>query len=313
MQIAAVDGGHGDAVLIGVDAVVLRANGNIAAVDGQVQLGVQALVFSGDAQRAGTVDVHGHVGVDRAVLLPQLLFPFGVLVDFGDIGAGDGAPAVLCQNQISPGVGGIHGGLGGFRVPATVALIDVPEKNGGGDGAGDVRAVQNQLHHCVWVGRGVLAQVDANLPSAELAAETVSAGGGDVHHGVRLRLLGGVHVGFAARTVGVAAFVGGFFFVIDNIVGGIDRVGLPAAVYGQTVVGEGDDRLTVKAGGVDRRFGDGYGCGFRCGFRRGGGLHRSSGFHRGCRGGRAACQQQGGEQQRDDFLHSVPSFMGICS
>ena len=52
VESAAVDGGDGYPVLVGVNAVVLGGNGDIAAVDGEVELAVKPLVGSGDVQLA---------------------------------------------------------------------------------------------------------------------------------------------------------------------------------------------------------------------------------------------------------------------
>ena len=138
---AAVDGGDGNIVLVGVDAVVAGADDDIAAVDGQVQLGIQTLVFRVQFQTAGASNIHGHIGIDGTVLLPQLLFAFFVLIDLGYIGAVDGIFAFRGQNQIGTGGGGIHIRAGGIRIPVAVALVDIQKHNGRGHGAGDIHAV----------------------------------------------------------------------------------------------------------------------------------------------------------------------------
>ena len=155
IQAAAVDGGDGHAVLVGVDAVVSREDIDIAAVDGQVQLTVQSLVLREDVQNAGAcrspVHIHGHFGVKGAIIFVELFAvrhgcPILVehhavrLVDAGHIGAGDVIRRAVGDDDIGAGGGGIHLFHGGLRVGGA-ALIDVVEDDGGRHGAGDVRAV----------------------------------------------------------------------------------------------------------------------------------------------------------------------------
>ena len=61
---AGVDCGDGNTVLVSVDTVVLRDDGDVAAVEREVQLRVEALVVGRDVEYARAVllafDVHGH-------------------------------------------------------------------------------------------------------------------------------------------------------------------------------------------------------------------------------------------------------------
>ena len=52
IHMTCVDGGDGNAVLVGVDAVVAAADIDLAAVDGQMQFGVKPLVFRVNVQSA---------------------------------------------------------------------------------------------------------------------------------------------------------------------------------------------------------------------------------------------------------------------
>src|SRR5699024_5750520 len=73
VQTSAVDGGDGHIILIGVDAVVAGGDIDGAAVDGEMEFRVQAIVVGGDVQHAGAilaaVHVHAHLGVEGAVVL----------------------------------------------------------------------------------------------------------------------------------------------------------------------------------------------------------------------------------------------------
>ena len=72
-QISADNSGDRNTVFIGIDTVILRCDGNIAAVYRQMQLGVQPLVFSIDDQRTFAIDVHGHFAVKGTVIFMQLV------------------------------------------------------------------------------------------------------------------------------------------------------------------------------------------------------------------------------------------------
>ena len=300
MEGTCVDGGDGNTVLIGVDAVVAGADVDIAAVDGEMQLGIQALIFGGEIQSAGAVDVQGHIGIQGAVLLPQLFLTFFVLVDLRHIGTADGVFAL--QDQVGTGGGGVHRGGGGVHGPVPVAFVDVQKQDGGGHGAGDVRIVQDQFHHGILVVTGIFPQVDADLSGGELAGNPVSAGEGDVHHGVGGGLVGAVLVGIGALAVGVAAVVGIPVLVVDNVVGdvhpsvsGIRRV-YGQVTYGDAVVGQGNDGLGVKTGHIGdlrvHRVGDG-------------GVSRAAAFGGiRCWIGAAAAEQGEDQQDREPFFHN---------
>ncbi len=234
MDDAAVDGGNGNAVLIGVDAIIHGTDVDGAAIDGQVKLRIQTLVFGGQVQRAGAEHVHGHIGIESAVLLPQLLFAGLVLVDSGNVGAEDGILAL--QNQIGTGSGGIDRGRSGIRGPVAVAFVNIQEQNGGGNGAGDVRIVQNQLHYGGFIVTGILAKINPKLTGRQRSADTVGTGGGDIHNGMGGGLFGGVLILSGSLTVGIAAVVGIPVLVIDNIPGGKDGVRFGAAVYQNAVI-----------------------------------------------------------------------------
>ena len=87
MDITAVDGGDRHTVFIGVDAVIIGTDGNIAAIDSQVQLGIQAFVIGSQIQLARSKDIHGHIGVDSTILLPQFLLSFFFFENLGNMGA----------------------------------------------------------------------------------------------------------------------------------------------------------------------------------------------------------------------------------
>ena len=258
VQAAAVDGGDGHVVLIGVDAVVAGGDVDGAAVDGEMELRVQALVVGGDVQHTGAglaaVHIHAHLGVEGAVILVELLavhhfcavlteFHGVRVVDPGHVGAGDVVDGAVGDENVGAGGGGVHG-LGGGVLVIAAALIDVVEDHRRGHAAGDVHAVQDQRHHRRWVLLRVLSQVHGDLPGGEGAAEDVSTGLGDVDHCVGRRLVGGVGVGLGALAVGeVAARL-----IADDVMGGIDG--------GRLVVG---DRLTVHGDAVVRQDdGDGF-------------------------------------------------------
>ena len=227
-QCACIDGGDGNIVFVGVDAVVAGQNGDVTTVDGQVQLGVQTLVVRVQGQLAGAIDVHGHIGIDGAVLLPQLLCAVLILVDLGHIGAGDGV--FTLEDQVGTGSRSIHIRFGGVFAPVAVALIDIHEENSGGYGAGDVCVVQNQFHQGIFIVIGIVTQINADLTCGEFAGDPVGAGCGDIDHIMLFGLFCGALISGGAFAVGIAAFVGVFVFVVDDIVGGKD---------GQTV-GAGD-------------------------------------------------------------------------
>ena len=90
MQIAAVNSGYGYIVLVGVDAVVPGLYIDAAAVDGEVALAAESLVFGGDIELACperlTADVHRALGVEGAVIFMQLAGST-FLIDFGNIRA----------------------------------------------------------------------------------------------------------------------------------------------------------------------------------------------------------------------------------
>ena len=79
-QIAAVDGGDGNAIFVGIDAIVAGVYENVAAIDGQVQFTVQTFVFGADIQDAGVFraakNIHRPSGVKRAVVFVQFIGVF---------------------------------------------------------------------------------------------------------------------------------------------------------------------------------------------------------------------------------------------
>ena len=233
IQGAAVDGGDGHAVLAGVDAVVSGQDVDIAAIDGQVQFRIQALVLRRDVQHAGTqgaaVHIHGHLGIQGAVVLVELLGLFhrravivqghGLrLVDLGHIGAGDAVFRAVGDDDVGSRRCGVHGLTGCFRIVGT-ALIDPVENDGRGHGAGDVHTVQNQCHHGVRIGLCVLPQVHGHLSRREGAAEGIGAGFGDVDHRVGIGLLLAVGVRFGTSAIGEVLAV----LVVYDIPGSIHR------------------------------------------------------------------------------------------
>ena len=222
VQLTAPNGCDGNTVFVGIDAVIVRTDGNLAAVNGQMQLGVQTFIFCPDIQTAGSVDIHGHIGVYSAVLLDLLLFAFLILVDFGHIGTGDRIDAVVCQNQVCAGGGGVHVSFGSLNRPVSIAFIDISEKNGRGDGTGDICAVQNQIDYRIGILIGILAQVDADLALVQSAGNSIVAGGGDIDYKVLGGFFGGVHILCASIAVGISAFIMSSAFVVDDITADVD-------------------------------------------------------------------------------------------
>ena len=262
VQIAAVDGGDGDIVLVGVDAVVVGEDADVAAVHGQVQLGVEALVVGVDGQHAGAfllrAHVHGHAGVEGAVILVLFLLALLVLVDAGDMAAGDGVDAAVGDDHVRARLGGVHLGGSGLHRPRIVALVHVAEEDRRGHGAGDIEVVQDQRHHGGGVGLRLVAQVYVDLALAQLARDAVGAGGGDVDHRVSGGLLGGVLLAVSALAVGQAAVVGIAILVVDDVMGeghGAFAALHALAVEGDGLVGEHQEHLlrAFRQGGGEER------------------------------------------------------------
>ena len=130
-QRTAVDGCDGYTVLIGIDTVIPGQNVNISAVDRQVQLRIQTLVVRHDLQRTrsglAAADVHGHLGVQRTIVLMEFL---GLLhrrtvriqryalrlVDFRHMRACDAVFRTVCSHNVRAGGGGIHRLRGGLHI-----------------------------------------------------------------------------------------------------------------------------------------------------------------------------------------------------
>ena len=200
IQFAAVHGADGDVVLIGVDAVVAGFDIDDAAVQAQVQLGIEALVLRIDVQHTVALfaaeDVHRHLGIERAVILVQLLgilylgavlgqFHGTGLVNARHIGAVDRVGRAVRDDDICARLGGIHGHRGGILV-GLAGLIHAVENHARRHGAGDVHAVQNQRHNGVRIFLCILAQINGHLSCRQLAAQFIGAGFGDVHYGMRI-------------------------------------------------------------------------------------------------------------------------------
>ena len=104
---------------------------NISAVDRQVQLRIQTLVVRHDLQRTrsglAAADVHGHLGVQRTIVLMEFL---GLLhrrtvriqryalrlVDFRHMRACDAVFRTVCNHNVRAGGGGIHRLRGGLHI-----------------------------------------------------------------------------------------------------------------------------------------------------------------------------------------------------
>ena len=265
MDTAPVDGGDGDTVLVGIDAVVIRTDGKLAAIDGQMQLRIQAFIIRCQIQLAGAEDIHGHIGINGAVLLPQLLFALFILEDLGHVGAGDGV--VSLQDQIGAGFVRIHLSICGLRRPIAVAFISVPEKNSRRNGTCDVRIGEDQFHHSVFILIGRFSQIYPDLTGGEFTADAVSARSRDVHNGVSIGFLRTVLFPRLALSIGIAAFIGILIFIVDDVMGGIDSVRLPCSVYGNALIGQLHFRNGVKAGFVQYFPGNRNLQGFRLRFR----------------------------------------------
>ena len=254
IQRAAVDGGDGNVIFVGVDAVVAGADFDITAVDGQMQLGIQPLVGGIDIQvavcKCAVANVHGHSGIHGAVIFMQLLGIQNLcavfiehhrvrLVDLSNIAAAYGASCSVGEDDVGTGLGGVYIGTGqGFRLAA--AFVNIVENDGGGDGAGDGRVHQHQIYFCAGIFVGFFAQIHGDLALAELAAEDVLAGLRDMHHGVGGGLLGAVGIGFSTFAVGKV--VTGF--VVNNVIGDIHGLGAVGgscnAVHGDAAVTQDD-------------------------------------------------------------------------
>ena len=91
MQRSSVDGSYGDAVFIGIDAVVHTFDRDDAAVDREMQFTVKPLVLGNNIQNAvaffSARNVHRHFGIKRAVIFMQF-FRGAFFIDPCDIRAG---------------------------------------------------------------------------------------------------------------------------------------------------------------------------------------------------------------------------------
>ncbi len=275
LQGAAGDGGDGDPVLVGVDAVVLGLDVEEAPLDAEMEFGVQALIVRGDGEHSGAVllpgDHHGGGGVEGPVILCQLVLG-AVLVDAGHVGAGDGVGAAVGQNHPGAGVGGVHlgggavglllgagghsGGRGGVvpllpGQPGLVTFVDLVEDHRRGHRAGDVRPVQYQGDLGVRTVPGPLPQVDGQLAGVQGAGDPVDAGLLDGHHRVGLGLFRRVPVLGGALPVGLPAVVGVPVLIVEDVVGEGDRPRLRqgTAVQGGVTVGQNQGVFPLLAGG----------------------------------------------------------------
>ena len=149
-----------------------------------MHLGAQALVVGLNAQETLAADIHGHAGIERAVILLR-------------VGADDPVGASGSQDHVSTG-----GAIG------LTALIYIVKNHGRSHGAGDIQVVQNQRHHGVGIILGVFTQIHGDLAKLQLTAEDIGSGGVDVDDGVGLAR-------FALAVTG---------FIIKDVVGGGDGV-----------------------------------------------------------------------------------------
>ena len=206
VQAAALDGQHRDAVLIDVDAVILREDVHIAAADGQVELRVQALVAGGDIQGAGSLalaaDDQRLVGVEGTVDLQALLLDGGTaalilgLQDAEDVAARHIVFRPVCQRDHGTGSGGVHiVGPGGFVLPGVVALVYIMEHHTGRHGTVDGDAVEDQVDLGGGIREGIVTvvlQIHPDL-AVPVTLDDVVTGLGDVEHRILIRILSRMH------------------------------------------------------------------------------------------------------------------------
>ena len=159
----AVDGGHRHVIFVGVDAIVARLDVDDAAVDGEMEFAVQALIFGFDGQFAVAISLvaalnpHRHLGIERRIVLVQLLgvchsstilseFHRTGLVDARHVGAIDFIFAVIGEDHPRTCGGQIHVLGGGFLVGGAT-FVDVIENDGRCHLTSDVHPIQHQGHH----------------------------------------------------------------------------------------------------------------------------------------------------------------------
>ena len=254
-QAAVVDGGDGYIVLVGVDAVIAGGNVDVAAVDGQVQLAVQALVVGHDVEHArafrAAAYVHAAPGIEGRVILVQLvgvLHPCAILIkldgagliDARHMGAGHVVDRAVGDDDIRARRSGIHNGLSGFLVRIG-AFVHIIENHRRSHAAGDVHAVQYQRDHGIGV---LLAAVNlyGDLTGAQLSAQHIGAGLGDVYHRMLVGLL--LRVGFPSLTLAVGKVLTGQ--IEHDIIGCVNRCvfigGRGFAVHHDPFIRQGDVR-----------------------------------------------------------------------
>ncbi|MNC32027.1 hypothetical protein D3C75_803690 [compost metagenome] len=164
MQIAAVNGRHGYAVFIGVDAVILGLNVDIAAIQRQMEFGIQSLIIGDNGELSGSgrisANVHGHFGVERPIVFMEF-FGGAFLVDSGYIGAAYVVVGAVgddylrsCRRQVGYTLCILTGAVG---------LVHIVENNGGGHSGSNIDPIENQLHYRIGILRGVLAKINSQL------------------------------------------------------------------------------------------------------------------------------------------------------
>ena len=180
INMTAIHGGDRYAVFIGVNSVVTGNDVDIAAVDGQVQFAVQALIFRIDIENTAfhftAADIHGHFGIHRAVIFMQLLAVQHLTAILAECAGFVNLRYIRTVNRILTAVGNYNIGAGCRSVHILTGIVGVPtfidivKNDRRRHLTGNIHTVEHQCHHGVRVTFGVLAQIDGNLPGRQLSA-----------------------------------------------------------------------------------------------------------------------------------------------
>ena len=227
IQLAAVHGGDGNAVFIGVDAVVAGIDFDFAAIDGQMQFGIQTFIFRFNVQHTAVfraaVDVHRHLGVECAVVLMELLGVNDFLAVIGQHHGLINTRHIRPAHMVDAAVGEIHIGTGCGSVHIlgsgigiiTAAFVNIVEDHRRCHRAGHVHTIEHQCDHRIGVFLGILAQIHGDLPTLQCTAEDICTRLGNGQHRMCSRFLGSMCIRFRAFPVGKVAAR----FIIHDVVG----------------------------------------------------------------------------------------------